>query len=175
MNKVHIVNKVHIANIVPAAQNLQVLERHGDYMTRKNIAVVYQSRNGNTKAVAEQIANFFHVKAISVEDTLDEPVERLFIGGGAYMHTMDDSLKKFIENLSPEMVQKVTPFSTAGGESIVIRKITEAFQKKGIEVTDESLLIRFYLKGHSMLLQKGGKLTPKQLQTITEFCKKCIA
>ena len=51
-----------------------------------NIAVRYCSLPGNTKAIAEEIADEVGVKAISISDEpeLKERVDVLFLGGGTY-------------------------------------------------------------------------------------------
>ena len=64
-----------------------------------NIGVRYQSRGGNTKAVAEMIAKEFDVPALSIEHPVEEYTDILFLGGGVYGWKMDDSLCEFIKNI----------------------------------------------------------------------------
>lgn len=142
-------------------------------MNSKRIAVVYQSRNGNTKAVAERIAYNFDVEAVSINEKLEGDVDHLFIGCGAYMHDMDKNLRNYINSLPDGQIKKVTPFSTSGNDKVVNKKIAEAFESRGIEVTRENLVIRFLLKGHAILLKKGGKLSNSQINEIDTFCKSC--
>ena len=55
-------------------------------------AVRYYSRSGNTKAVAEAIAEAAGVSAISVDASdaaITEPVDVLFIGGALYAYGLD--------------------------------------------------------------------------------------
>jgi flavodoxin len=59
------------------------------------IAVRYQSHGGNTKVVTEIIAKAAGVTAESIEKPIDETVDILFIGGGAYYRNIDPSLKIF--------------------------------------------------------------------------------
>lgn len=71
------------------------------------IAVRYQSRGGNTKAVAEVIANSLGVKAEVVDSAITEWVDVLFIGGGVYMGKMDESLYNFLSELNSENVGQI--------------------------------------------------------------------
>jgi flavodoxin len=48
------------------------------------IAVIYHSRGGNTKIVAEAIAKAAGVSAEPIHVPLDAPVDLLLIGGGVY-------------------------------------------------------------------------------------------
>lgn len=140
-------------------------------MNTKKYAVVYQSRNGNTKAVAERIAKNLGVDAISIEDRLDGEIDHLFIGCGAYMHNMDKKLKDYIEKLPKEQIKKVTPFSTSGSDKTINQKIADEFKKHGVAVAGEGLVITFLLKGHAFILQKGGKLSKKQESQIDLYCR----
>ena len=56
-----------------------------------NIQVVYHSKMGNTKKLAESIASTFQVKATSIENaaaSLSHPIDLLFIGDGIYFGKM---------------------------------------------------------------------------------------
>ena len=64
-----------------------------------NIAVRYQSRGGNTRAVAEVIAEVIGVKAETIDKPLDEKVDILFLGGGAYMWDADIKLKEYLDTI----------------------------------------------------------------------------
>lgn len=64
------------------------------------IAIRYQSRGGNTKAVAEAIAKEINVPAKSIESPIEEEVDLLFIGGGVYAWNIDKKLREYLENLN---------------------------------------------------------------------------
>lgn len=76
------------------------------------VAVRFQSRGGNTKAVAEIIAKKVGANAEKVEVTLDEYVDVLFVGGGVYMGKMDENLYYFLGNLNVDKVGEIVCFST---------------------------------------------------------------
>ncbi len=132
-------------------------------------AVRFQSRGGNTKAVAEAIAKRTGVNAERVEVPIDEYVDILFVGGGVYMSKMDDSLYDFLENLNKDKVGQIVCFSTTGTMDATLKQITQMAVKKGIVVNENKLLIRMLLRGHSYLGLTGGKLTDKQIHKIEKF------
>jgi flavodoxin len=132
-------------------------------------AVRYQSRGGNTRAVAETIAETLGIKAESIETPLNENVDILFIGGGVYMWTSDKKLKEYLINIHPKNVGKIVPFGTSGGQKIVIKEIAKFAEEKGIRVDENKLYIQMGLKGHSALGLKGGELSRKQIKKIKVF------
>ncbi len=81
-----------------------------------NIAVRYYSRSGNTKLLAETIANEAHVKAVSVDSVdaeIKESVDLLFIGGALYAYGLDKHLKEYLKTLKKEYIKKAVVFSTS--------------------------------------------------------------
>lgn len=133
------------------------------------IDVRYQSRGGNTKAVAEVIANSLGVKAESVDSAITEWVDVLFVGGGVYMGKMDESLYKFLSKLNSENVGQIVCFSTTGSMASTIKQIKQFAMQKGIMVNENELLLKMLLHGHSSLGLIGGKLTDKQIKKIELF------
>jgi flavodoxin len=138
------------------------------------IAVRYQSRGGNTKAVAEIIAKEAGVTAESIEKPIDDPVDILFIGGGIYYGDIDLSLKTFLENLNPELVKSIAAFTTA---TAMDRKkvITSMAKNKGINVSQETLGFKIGFRNHGLFGGKGYiKLSENQIRLINEFVNKII-
>lgn len=133
------------------------------------IAVRYQSRGGNTKAVAEVIANCLGVKAETVDSAITEWVDVLFVGGGVYMGKPDKSLYNFLSELSSENVGQIVCFSTTGSMASTIRQIKKIAIQKKIKVNENELLLKMLLQGHSSLGLTGGKLTDKQIKKIEIF------
>ena len=133
------------------------------------IAVRYQSRGGNTKAVAEVIANNLGVKAETVDNTISGFVDVLFVGGGVYMNKPDKSLYNFLSELNSDNVGQIVCFSTSGTMASTIKQIKKIVIHKGISVNENELLIKMLLQGHSSFGLQGGKLTSKQIQKIESF------
>jgi flavodoxin len=76
-------------------------------------AVVYFSRTGNTKKVAEAIASAVGCAAQSVDEyDAGKPVDLIFVGGSVYGGKLDPALEDFILQLSPKAVGNAAVFST---------------------------------------------------------------
>lgn len=125
-------------------------------------AVRYYSRSGNTKALADAIANAAGVPAISVdspEAALTEPVDVLFIGGALYAYGLDSHLKEFLKTLKKDDAKKAVVFSTSGISKHSIDLIRKGLNEAGIPIEDEA----FYVKSSKV---------SKQLDAAERFAKK---
>lgn len=140
-----------------------------------NIAVRYQSRGGNTRAVAEVIANTLGVQAETIDNPIDEYVDILFLGGGAYKWDADPALKKYMENLNAQKIGKIAAFTTTGAMKVVLDRIAEYGGKSGITVSPNKLLIKMMLKGHSALKREGGHLSEEQIEKTKAFAKEVVS
>lgn len=143
-------------------------------LIKMKTAVRYQSRGGNTKAVAEVIANSLGVRAETVDSTISEYVDVLFVGGGVYMSKADKSLCNFLSELSSNNVGQIICFSTSGSTSSAIKQMKKIAIHKGISVNENELLIKMRLQGHSFLGLQGGKLTDKQIEEVKLFTNKVL-
>ena len=76
------------------------------------IAVRYFSRGGNTKKLADAIADAVGVTAETTDVPLTEDVDILFLGSSVYAFNVDDHVKDFIEGIDVT-IGKVVGFSTA--------------------------------------------------------------
>ncbi len=83
-----------------------------------NIQVTYHSQSGNTRKVAEAIAQELEVTAIPIDQTQNifrKPVDLLLIGDGMYFGGMSGQMKQFIDTLEPQKIKAAAVFSTSGG------------------------------------------------------------
>lgn len=122
-------------------------------------AVRYYSRSGNTKMVADAIAEALGVKAVSVDQpdaALKEKADVLFIGGALYAYGLDKHLKEYLNSLDPAKVGKAVVFSTSWISKHSIDLIKNALKAKGIPVEEET----FYVK---------SKPSPDQLEEAKKF------
>lgn len=127
-------------------------------------AVRYFSRSGNTKAVAQAMAQAIGAQAISTdapEAPLEEKVDILFIGGALYAYGLDENLSAYLEALDAEKVGKAVVFSTSWISKHAGDLIKHALEKKGIEVADS-----FYAR-----VRVGAKISEKQLRAAKAFAK----
>lgn len=116
-----------------------------------NTAVRYFSRGGNTKRVADAIAEAAGVEAKDCSASLTEPVDLLFLGGSVYWGGIDKSLKQFIERLDPSKVKCAAVFGTSALKKEPDREIEKLLKSKGITVSDKS----FHCRGEFSAVHKG--------------------
>ena len=108
-------------------------------------AVRYYSRSGNTKAVAEAIAEAAGVSAISVdtaESAIREPVDVLFIGGALYAYGLDSHLKDYLKTLKKDDAKKAVVFSTTWLSKHSIDLIKKALSEAGIPVAPDAFHVK---------------------------------
>lgn len=139
-----------------------------------NIEVRYQSRGGNTKKVAEIIADELGKEAKSIGEPLQEHVDILFIGGGVYNWNADPELIKFIKHLDRNKVGKIIPFSTTGSFRSTVNKINECASEQDIPVSEECLCMKMMLKGNAIIGRKGGVLSEGQEEEVRVFVRKVM-
>jgi len=132
-------------------------------------SVKYRSRGGNTRAVAEVIADTLGVKAESVDTPITENVDILFIGGALYAWRIDKKLRKYIDKIESEKIGKIAVFGTSGGQENVIKKITDYAAKKGLKADERSLYVPMGFQGNALFGRKGGNLTERQISRIKKF------
>ena len=133
------------------------------------IAVRYQSRGGNTRAAAEVIAKTLGVEAAPLSTPLPPKVDLLFLGGGVYKWDADLELKTYLQTLNAKQIGKIAAFSTTGGMTAAIKRISEAAKAKGIPLCGHSLCLKLLLQGHAGIGREGGHLTEKQKAEAREF------
>ncbi len=129
-----------------------------------NIAVRYYSKSGNTRAVAEAVAEAVGVKAVSVdtaEADIKEPVDLLFIGGALYAYGLDKHLKEYLKTLKKKNVKKAVVFSTSWFSKHSVDLIKNGLKEAGIPVEEEF----FYVK---------NKPSDEQKKQAADFARKFI-
>ncbi len=130
--------------------------------------VVYFSRSGNTKKVAEAIARGAGASAVSVEQLHEsESANVLFVGGAIYAGTIDGKLREFLLKLKPSQVKQVALFSTAAGKKLLLPEVKSILDAKGISVLDDE----FHCKG-SFLLANRGRPNEDDLKQAEAFARK---
>lgn len=138
------------------------------------VAIRYQTRNGNTQAFANQIAEVADVPAESVDTPVTE-ADLLFFGGGTYFMRPDSSASDFMKSLDPEKIKKIALFTTSGGPEMVSDKaLTKIAEKKGIPIVGHFHQVMGG-KGMKIIGSRGGKLKPEQIELVKKFAKEMLA
>ena len=138
-------------------------------MNKIKIAVRYYTQSGNTKKLAVKIADTVGTQAFSVDKTIDEKVDILFLGASVYWGGIDKNMKQFIDSLSPKMIGKVVVFSTSAMKENAYAQMKNKIEEKGITVESEN----FYCRGQFTLLHKN-RPNAEDLLHVEEFTKKLL-
>lgn len=133
------------------------------------IEVRYQSRGGNTRAMAEIIAETLGIKAESIDKPLNEYTDLLFLGGAVYGWDIDPQLKEYLKKLDSGKIGQIVAFSTTGAMATVLQKIKKYGDKAGIKVNEKQLCLRIMLQGHTSFGREGGHFTHEQVGKIKKF------
>ena len=108
-------------------------------------AVRYCCRSGNTRLLAEAIAEELGVPAVSVdapEAKLSGHIDVLFIGGALYAYGLDKKLVSYIRTLDGDMVGRAVLFSTTWLSKHSFDLMRKELEARGIVVAERT----FYAK-----------------------------
>ena len=123
-------------------------------------AVRYYSRLGNTKTIAEAIAEGAGVKAVSVTDEpeLSQRVDVLYLGGAPYANIMAPELKAYAEKLESSKVGKVVLFTTSNWSRRTVLALKTMLKAKNIRVSDEYFYAHMlHIKGRVDAAREFGR------------------
>jgi len=134
-----------------------------------NIAVRYYTRSGNTKKLAEAVAEAVCVDAKDITAPLTEMADILFLGSSYYAFDADEAVKKFITDNKANIGKIVLFGSSAMMKSMKkpISKITDAI---GVAVADEE----FHCRGEFKMFHKG-RPDEKDIENIKAFAKTVVS
>ncbi|MCM1217665.1 MAG: flavodoxin [Lachnospiraceae bacterium] len=133
-----------------------------------NVAVRYYTRSGNTKKLAEAIADAVGVTAQTTEKPLTEDVDILFLCSSVYAYGVDESVKKFVADIHVK-VGKVVNVSTAALVKSTYKQVGKLLKEKGILQAEEE----FYCRGSFGPMHKG-KPDEKDCKAAAAFARKIV-
>ena len=133
-------------------------------------AVRYYTKSGNTKRLAEAIANAIGVEALPIDVPVSEPVDILFLGNSYYAFTIDPEVRKFVASLDKKLVGKIVNFGSAAMLNSTYKKVKAEADKVGIPMDPRE----FHCKGEFKGLHKG-KPDADDLAAAAKFAKEIIA
>jgi flavodoxin len=131
------------------------------------VSVIYYSMTGNTKKMANAIAEVFGVQAVSVKETTGVPPEGvLFLGSGCYGGKPGTDMQKFIEGYD-FTGRKVALFGTSGGGAgKETEAMADALKQKGANV-----LGSYDRTGSTFLLLNSGHPDKNDLDGARTFAR----
>lgn len=134
--------------------------------------VLYFSKGGNTKKVADSIAKAIDLSAETVPVAYPiSNVQLLFLGAGLYAGKLDEKMTNYIKILDAKSVRNVALFSTSGnGEGSANKIMRDLLVAKGINVLDKS----FSCKGQSFIFLSRKHPDEQDLKNAQDFAKECL-
>lgn len=120
-------------------------------MNNQTMAVRYFTKTGNTKKLAEQMADITGCKAETIDKPISNHVDILFLGASVYWGGIDKKVKEFIASLDNNKVGKVAVFSTSAMSERACPEITRLLQEKGIPIVKDD----FYCRGQFKLFHRN--------------------
>lgn len=116
-----------------------------------NIAVRYYTKTGNTKRLAEAVAEAVGVEALPLEAPIEEPVDVLFLGNSYYAFSIDPEVRAFVQGLDKSKVGRIVNFGSAAMLNSTYKKVKAEADKVGIPMDERE----FHCKGEFKGMHKG--------------------
>lgn len=132
------------------------------------IAVRYYTRSGNTKKLAEAIANSVSVEAKDVSVDLEEKADVLFLGCSYYAFDVDAAVKAFIVK-NKDNIGKIVCFGTSAMMKSMIKPVKKVAATVNVTVADED----FHCRGQFAKVHKG-RPNEDDMRQAAEFAKRFI-
>ena len=116
-----------------------------------NIAVRYYTKTGNTRRLAEAVAQALGTEALPITEPVAEPVDLLLLGNSYYAFTIDPEVRAFIRSLNKNKVGRIANFGTAAMMNSTWKKVKAEADKLGIPMVKSE----FHCKGEFKGAHKG--------------------
>ena len=130
------------------------------------VAVRYYTKTGNTKRLAEAIAQAIGVEALPISSPVTEQVDVLFLGNSYYAFSIDPEVRSFIRSLDKSMIGKIVNFGSAAMLNSTYKKVKAEADKVGIPMDARE----FHCKGEFKGLHKG-RPNEDDIKAAVEFVK----
>ena len=129
-------------------------------------AVRYYTKTGNTKKLAEAIANELGVEALPISEPVTQKVDFLFLGNSYYAFNIDPEVKSFVGSLDRKLIGKIVNFGSAAMLNSTYKKVKAEAAKIGVKMDDKE----FHCKGEFKGVHKG-RPNEEDLKAAIEFAR----
>ena len=106
------------------------------------VAVRYYTKTGNTKRLAEAVAEAVGAEALPLNVPIEEPVDVLFLGNSFYAFTIDPEVREFIRRLDKEKVGRIVNFGSAAMMNSTWKKVKAEAKRLEQEEKVRKLFVR---------------------------------
>ncbi len=115
------------------------------------IAVRYYTKTGNTRRLAEAIAEAVGAEALPISVPVTEKTDILFLGNSYYAFSIDPEVRDYIRSLDKEKIGKIVNFGSAAMLNSTWKKVKAEADKAGIPLDERE----FHCKGEFKGVHKG--------------------
>lgn len=133
------------------------------------IAVRYYTKGGNTKRLAEAVAEAVGAEALPISVPVEEAVDILFLGNSYYAFSIDPEVRAFIKGLDKAKVGKIVNFGSAAMLNSTYKKVKAEADKVGIPMDERE----FHCKGEFKGIHKG-RPNDEDMKAAAEFAKRIV-
>ena len=132
-------------------------------------AVRYYTQTGNTKKLAEDVADALGVEALPITEPVKEPVDVLFLGNSYYAFSIAPQVRAFIQKLDKEKVGMIANFGSAAMMGSTFKKVAAEAKRMGIPMVNKE----FHCRGEFKGLHKG-RPNEQDLANAAEFARQFL-
>ncbi len=133
------------------------------------VAVRYYTKTGNTKKLAEAIAEAVGAEALSLNTPIEEPVDILFLGNSYYAFSIDPEVRNFVRSLDSSKIGRIVNFGSAAMLNSTWKKVKAEADKIGVPMDERE----FHCKGEFKGMHKG-RPNEEDLKAAADFAKRIM-
>ena len=133
------------------------------------VAVRYYTKTGNTKRLAEAIAEALGVEALPISTPVTERADVLFLGNSYYAFSIDPEVRNFVRALDKSKVGKIVNFGSAAMLNSTYKKVKAEADRVGIPMDERE----FHCKGEFKGIHKG-RPNQDDLTAAAAFARKIV-
>ena len=133
------------------------------------VAVRYYTKTGNTKKLAEAIAEAVGAEALSLNTPIEEPVDILFLGNSYYAFSIDPEVRNFVRSLDSSKVARIVNFGSAAMLNSTWKKVKAEADKIGVPMDERE----FHCKGEFKGMHKD-RPNEEDLKAAADFAKRIM-
>ena len=133
------------------------------------IAVRYYTKTGNTKRLAEAVAEAVGAEALPLSAPVEEAVDLLFLGNSYYAFNIDPEVRDFVRSLDSGKVGRIVNFGSAAILNSTYKKVKAEADKVGIPMDERE----FHCRGEFKGLHKG-RPNADDLKAAAAFARKIV-
>jgi flavodoxin len=141
--------------------------------------IIYSSKSGNTKKIADSMASQIGCDAIRITSdnalsTVDlKEYDLVFVGTGLFAGTPNEDILRYLRNLNLKTTKLFVLFITWGGaartDKLVLAKLRTLLESKGQKVFEDHFACYGGWKG---ILMKRGHPKTEEIKAAGEWAKK---